>query len=487
MFVLTFTINHQISNFSSKAEHSHILTKNIVSPMRRIKRLFGSTSEPKASNVVQVDKSGSGPQNTEQVPSATSHYFKSLIERSITAWNSLTYVGDPELKGSNFKQLSRTLRGFGSIDDLFRSKIMFWFFQHRESFMKQNQFLKWDASLLNEYVLLPVSHGFVNKRDCFYVSHFWRTKEHPDPQGEDFRLTYEDLANQSWSYVWVDWTCLPQDPRSKTQMEYSTKMLKQASILMRSCGFEWRYPDFQPRLWILVEVAQYMLTSNGYTTTPDMKPFIDDVLAMKKDGVRHIIRDCGYKCSMSRDYRLLVGWLELLIIMSKLVPNVSLKRSLLDSVDTPVVSTWKEYGMGIEVDKVTGIVSHNKSVYRFAPLWRVGEDGFPEVIAEPHRCEPPACVDKIIEIMQRPELSEAKRRLTEKEQTLGIYHADTIANVGKLADVFVKLEQYREAEELRRQMLTNLQKSLGPDHAQTLDAINKVRADIGNISYRHDS
>ena len=143
--------------------------------------------------------------------------------------------------------------------------------------------------------------------------------------------------------------------------------------------------------------------------------------------------------------------------------------------------------MGIEVDKVTGIISHNKSVYRFAPLWPVGEDGFPEVIAEPHRCEPPACVDKIIEIMQRPELSEAKRRLTEKEQTLGMYHADTIANVGKLADVFVKLEQYREAEELRRQMLTNLQKSLGPDHAQTLDAINKVRTDIGNISYRHDS
>jgi hypothetical protein len=31
--------------------------------------------------------------------------------------------------------------------------------------------------------------------------------------------------------------------------------------------------------------------------------------------------------------------------------------------------------------------------------------------------------------------------LTKKEQTLGIHHPDMIANVGKLADVFVKLEQ----------------------------------------------
>lgn len=465
--------------------------------MHRLKRLFGCMSRPKASdtgasNVGHGGKSdsahqtsGPAPHTTGEGPSATSRSFKSLIERSITAWNSLTYVGDAESKDADFKLLSGTLRGFDSIDDLFRSRIMFWFFQRRESIMKQNQFLKWDPSRLDEYVLLPVAYGFVNKRDCFYVSHFWRTEEHPDPRGEDFRLVHGDLANQSWAYVWVDWTCLPQSPRSKTQTEYATKMLYQASILMRNCGFEWRYPDFQPRLWILVEVAQYMLTTKNYTTTPDMEPFINDVLAMEKEGVRHIIRQCGYKCSIGRHYRLLVGWLELLIIMSKLVPNVSLKRSLLDSLDHSMGSSWKEYGTGIEVDMVTGIVSHNKSVYRFAPLWPVGEDGLLEVITEPSRCEPPACVDKIIEIMQHPELSEAKRQLMEKEQALGMYHADTIANVGKLADVFIKLEQYREAEELRRRVLTSLQKTLGPEHPKTLDAINKVGATL-HMQKRYD-
>ena len=56
-----------------------------------------------------------------------------------------------------------------------------------------------------------------------------------------------------------------------------------------------------------------------------------------------------------------------------------------------------------------------------------------------------------------PGLGETKRQLTEIEQVLGMYHADTIANVGKLADVFIKLDQYREAEELRCRVLTSPQ------------------------------
>jgi hypothetical protein len=454
----------------------------------RFKRLFSrpKASDKGASSVSHGDKSGSAPQTTGQGPSDNPCWFKSLIERSITAWNSLTYVGDPELKDAHFKLLSGTLRGFESIDDLFRSKIVFCFFQRRDSFMRQNQFLKWNPIHLEyNYILLPVGYGFINKRDCFYVSHFWRTKEHPDPQGEDFGIVIRHLATKSWAYVWVDWTCLPQSPRSNTQTEYATKMLRRTSILMRNCAFVWRCPRLQPRLWILVEVAQYMLTGNNYTTTPDIEVFTNDVLAMETEGVRQVVRRCGYKCSVSRDYRLLVGWLELLIIVSKLVPDVSLKRSLLDSLDTSIESSWNDNGTAIQVDKATGIVSHNKSVYRFAPLWPVDGDGLPEVVTEPSRCEPPACVDKIIEIMQHPELSEAKRQLTEKEQTLGMYHVDTIANVRKLADVFIRLEQYREAEELRRRVLASLQKTLGPKHPHTLDAINKVGGTL-HVQKRYD-
>jgi hypothetical protein len=246
---------------------------------------------------------------------------------------------------------------------------------------------------------------------------------------------------------------------------------------------------FPASTMVLVEVAQYMLASSksGYTTTDDMKPFINDVLAMQKDGVRHIIRDRGYKCSESQHYRLLVGWLELLIIMTKLVPDVILKRWLMDTLEPLIGNEWEHYDTGIKVDKACGIVSQNRSIYRFAPLWPVGENGLPELVAEPSRYDPRACVQEIIQIMQLPELSQAHSRLTEKERILGKDHPDTVAEAGKLADVFMKVKQYIEAEELYRRVLTSLQKTLKPEQPLILDARNKVRVNIAIPSYWHDS
>lgn len=259
---------------------------------------------------------------------------------------------------------------------------MFWFFHRRESFMRQSRFIKWDMSHLDDYVLLPAEEGFVNKRDCFYVSHFWRTREAPDPQGEDFKLVHQDLANQQWTYVWVDWTCLPQNAGTQVEREYTNRMLMRTPVLMRECAFEWRYPEFQPRLWILLEVAQYMLNSSGnFAKTADMQPYIDDVHAMKSEGVYQTIKRRGYSCSMGRDYRLLVGWLELLIIMSKIVPEIPMRKFLLDSLEPASVGGLKHMDTGINVDKTNGIVSHNGAVYRFDPLFPLDEDGFPKGVS----------------------------------------------------------------------------------------------------------
>jgi hypothetical protein len=72
--------------------------------------------------------------------------------------------------------------------------------------------MKWDPDRLDEYILLPVEYGFANRKDCFFVSHYWRSRDHPDPKGEDFRLSHKDLSKVEWSYVWVDWTFMPQVP-----------------------------------------------------------------------------------------------------------------------------------------------------------------------------------------------------------------------------------------------------------------------------------
>lgn len=108
--------------------------------------------------------------------------------------------------------------------------------------------MKWEPDRLEEYILLPVTPGFVNKQDCFFVSHYWRTPEHPDPNGEDFRLDCEDLDKLEWSYIWLDWTCMPQVPRSAAQNKYFRKMLARIPAVIRECGYTWRFPDFQPRL-----------------------------------------------------------------------------------------------------------------------------------------------------------------------------------------------------------------------------------------------
>jgi hypothetical protein len=122
-----------------------------------------------------------------------------------------------------------------------------------------------------------------------------------------------------------------------------------------------------------------MLNGSGdFATTADMKPYINDVQAMKKEGVHQIITRRGYSCSASRDYRLLVGWLELLGIMSKIVPEIPMRKFILDSVEPPSVGGLKHMDTGINVDKTNGIVSHNGAVYRFDSLFPLDEDGFPK-------------------------------------------------------------------------------------------------------------
>lgn len=58
------------------------------------------------------------------------------------------------------------------------------------------------------------------------------------------------------------------------------------------------------------------------------------------------------------------------------------------------------------------------------------------------------------------------------------------ANFEKLAEAVIMLKKHEEAEELRHQVLKGLQRTLGPDHPQTLDAVNKVGA-ILHIQKKH--
>ena len=295
--------------------------------------------------------------------------YPALVERSITAWHSLNFVGEDQARWLSY--CTELLRGLTSLETLLQNA-QFWFFQSKESFIHQSLLMKWNPNDLDTYVLLPVHNGFVNKQDCFFVSHYWRTPQHPDPDGEDMRDFINDLRPLEWSYIWVDWTCLPQSPRSENQSTYFKRMLQFIPALVRECGMEWRFPNFAPRAWVLFEVAEYLFTiSDSVTITDDIAPFFSHIIEMGTSGVRPVLSKYNYVCTNGSEMRLIIGWLELLIVLAKVVPNVGSRRYILDLVEKEEAGSLSMPDLGIRIDKVNGILSCNGTNYDFTPVFNL--------------------------------------------------------------------------------------------------------------------
>ena len=187
-----------------------------------------------------------------------------------------------------------------------------------------------DPNRLEDYILLPIDYGFANNQDYFFISHYWRTREHPDLQGDNLRAFREDLQGMEWSNIWLDWTCMPQVPRSDVQQRYFNKMLWCIPMIVRDCAFAWRFPKFEPRAWILFEVAEYVLNHSDVTITNDMEPFVSHALEMIKEGVSLVVDKYEYQCTSKGNSKLVIGWLEILAILAKVVPNVGTRQEILD-------------------------------------------------------------------------------------------------------------------------------------------------------------
>ncbi|KAF8250245.1 hypothetical protein K440DRAFT_659687 [Wilcoxina mikolae CBS 423.85] len=275
---------------------------------------------------------------------AASAAFQSLVERSITAWNSLNYIGEDQT--DIVRKHIGMLRSLSSMETLLGNH-QFWFFQLKESFIRQKLLMKWDPVRLGEFIFLPIHYGFVNNQDCFFVSHYWHTREHPDPEGHDMCLFLEDLAQVEWSYIWVDWTCMPQAPRSEVQRTYFKKMLQSIPML----------------------VVDYVLNHAEYTVTDDIKPFISHVVEMAKDGVRPVVSKYGYVCTNGGDLPLVIGWLEVLIILAKVVPNAGTRQEIFNWINRDYVGSYANPVLGIEIDKARGVISCNGTTYEFTPVF----------------------------------------------------------------------------------------------------------------------
>ncbi|KAJ7776396.1 hypothetical protein B0H16DRAFT_1506662 [Mycena metata] len=295
------------------------------------------------------------------VPDA-SRCFKSLIDRSIIAWKTISFH-------------SSRLHRFRSIEDVLECR-EYWFFQLRSSFLEQDRLSKFDLSQLNRYILLPIDYGWANNHDCYFISHYWRSASHPDRDGTDLRLFKQDLASDAqWSYVWVDWTCAPQvgvdGKRTPLEQYYFGMLLQCIPMLVRDCAFEWRFPGWEPRAWILYEVTEFILGHRGYTITEDNTTFLHHIKEMVWLGVHYVLDKYNYRCTNASDMHLVTGRLELLIILAKIFPDdVGASQGLWDLLNKPANGRVADLKMEIDIDKVEGTVRYKgELVGRFTPTF----------------------------------------------------------------------------------------------------------------------
>jgi hypothetical protein len=296
--------------------------------------------------------------------------WRSLVSRSITAWDDL--VADGQTISKDIPK--STLQECHTLDDFLGGTniLMLWFFQQRSAFVSQRRMKKWARDELDDYVILPASKGFVMRSDCFFVSHFWRTQDHPDPDGKYLRLHQANLESQTWSYIWVDWTCMPQSPRSLPEEAYFHRCLRTMSGIIRNCGFTYFYPPFEPRLWILYEIAEFALTCTGHIEmTPDIKLYLLHIAEMLKIGVRATLAKYGYRCSYDRDRDYLISWLELLVLLKRLKFTVDTIRNIMDYMTWHITTHTLSYPLsGVELKKFDGTLVFHGKVHTFTPFPR---------------------------------------------------------------------------------------------------------------------
>lgn len=298
--------------------------------------------------------------------------WRSLVSRSIAAWDGLATTDQTSYK--NIHLPKSILEECHCLDDFFNKNsdpLMFWFFQKRSAFMSQNRIKRWSCNELDDYVLLPASPGFVSRRDCFFVSHFWCTQDNPDPNGKCLRLHQAELKPQTWSYIWVDRTCLPQSPRAPQEQEYFRRCLKTISGIIRNCGFIYFYPSFEPRFWILCEITEYVLTCDGgILITSDIKPYLQHVDEMLETGVQATLKKHSYRCSNGSDRQYLTPWPELPVLLRRLVHVEDIRKIMDDMTWLDLVQVQIYSGVELELNRFEGTLIVNGKTHTFAPFPR---------------------------------------------------------------------------------------------------------------------
>lgn len=167
---------------------------------------------------------------------------------------------------------------------------------------------------------------------------------------------------------------MPQAPRTPVQEKYLRRTLDTVSGIIRNCAFVWFYPPFEPRLWILYEVAEYILTCSGeFPLADDIQVYTDHVNEMIEDGVCKVLKKHNYRCTFEHDRIFLTSWLELLVLLRRNHIDMDISRRLMNSVTwhprTEVVMMPTPNGI-LKFDRFGGVLTLNNIEQTFTPFSR---------------------------------------------------------------------------------------------------------------------
>ena len=193
------------------------------------------------------------------------------------------------------------------------------FFVRREAIEKMALLTVWEDIPPTSLFIVPLADLVVNNTDFMFFSHFWRTREHPDPEGCDLRYLQKLNSNETAKYIWIDFCCIPQRDMSSNEERYAKVMLSRIPKLLQLCCWDWHYvdDDSRNRAWIFFEIFLTLLLS-VYKDPPlfsqheKYKTLIDDFL-QSKSSVQIFTEDKKFSTSSRGDLTYICNTLSVIL------------------------------------------------------------------------------------------------------------------------------------------------------------------------------
>lgn len=224
------------------------------------------------------------------------------------------------------------------------------FFVRKEAILKMKRFIVWEEMNFNDFILIPLDSLFINNHDCQFFSHFWRTKNHPDPDGYDLELLKQHLRQDKITkYVWIDYCCIPQHLDHEIKQRYFEYILTRIPVLIQECSFNFFYieNDVRNRVWIFYEMMLYNLIHvKKLPITEDNEKYYNFMLKFLSEN--NLLEDFfvrnDFKTASEDDLTYIIKYLTIFMKLGSIIDDIAQIHELLDNLN--FLTTSSEYLIG---------------------------------------------------------------------------------------------------------------------------------------------